>query len=590
MVGWAKWLAWALWDEGPSGETYSVSGTIRDDGGQTFTVSAKLYQGASLKATAECDPDGLYVFPGVAPGAYRIVPSNEAYTFDPEYLDVTVSDADLAEKNFVGTKITYEVSGQILDSAGAGLDGVTVTIPAIAPVVTAGGGLYSFDLVPGDYTLTPTKSGSTFLPTSRDVEVVDDDVDVGDMQQVWGISGVIEDSDEDGFEGVTVTLSGDASNSTTTAGDGSYSFSGLVDGSYTVTPAKPGSVFSADHEDVSVSGDDVVVDTMNQVWRIYGVVVDGADDPVENVLMTMSGDLDDTTTTNASGEWEFYIINREVTITPSLAGYSFAPADQDFDVQGADEEAVDFVGTVYLTLPYTYDVSTEVSETSGGIAAQLASWTVSSGLSDGYISTSNLADVNSYTPAGVTKRFGIDWDANQDSIMFDLPFSIDYSLTALKYAVLFYCSEANRAINASILNRTASEINAGTPAITGFIDAFPNPLASPDQATIVARYESETNYTDINAASVGSNMDSRRWHWLRVLEDFSAGKVYMGMYRAEDNAFVWSTGLVNMNAVGVTLGHVQTGMKTFRLYLALGSTTCRVARFWIGGPTDDWPT
>jgi len=328
----------------PPAVTYSVSGTIVDDGAQSlYGVTVQLKQGATIIASTSTNEEGAYSFTGVSPGTYRILPTLAAYTMAPTHLDVTVVDANLTEKNFVGTEITFEVSGQILDSAGSGLDGVTVTIPAIAPVVTAGGGLYSFELVPGNYTLTPTLAGSTFLPTSRDVEVVDDDVDVADMQQVWGISGVIEDSDEVGFEDVTVTLSGDASDSTTTAGDGSYSFSGLVDGSYTVTPTKVGSVFSADHEDVVLSGDDVVVDTMIQVQRIYGVVVDGADNPIENVLMTMSGDVEDTTTTNASGEWEFYIINREVTITPSLAGYSFAPADQDFDVQGADEEAADFV-------------------------------------------------------------------------------------------------------------------------------------------------------------------------------------------------------------------------------------------------------
>ena len=40
--------------------------------------------------------------------------------------------------------------------------------------------------------------------------------------------------------GVTVTLSGDASGTTTTDSSGNYSFSGLPAGAYTLTPSKSG--------------------------------------------------------------------------------------------------------------------------------------------------------------------------------------------------------------------------------------------------------------------------------------------------------------------------------------------------------------
>ena len=75
----------------------------------------------------------------------------------------------------------------------------------------------------------------------------------------YTISGTIT-GDED--EGVTVALTGDATDSTTTAADGTYSFTGVVDGSYTVTPTLTGYTFIDDHEAVTVSGGDVAAPTM----------------------------------------------------------------------------------------------------------------------------------------------------------------------------------------------------------------------------------------------------------------------------------------------------------------------------------------
>jgi hypothetical protein len=46
------------------------------------------------------------------------------------------------------------------------------------------------------------------------------------------------------LSGVTISLAGVSTSTTTTAGDGSYSFTGLANGSYTVTPSRTGFTFS----------------------------------------------------------------------------------------------------------------------------------------------------------------------------------------------------------------------------------------------------------------------------------------------------------------------------------------------------------
>ena len=54
--------------------------------------------------------------------------------------------------------------------------------------------------------------------------------------------------------GVTVSLSGEATKSTTTNADGEYTLSGLEEGNYVVTPTKSGASFAPGSESVLVDG------------------------------------------------------------------------------------------------------------------------------------------------------------------------------------------------------------------------------------------------------------------------------------------------------------------------------------------------
>jgi len=66
------------------------------------------------------------------------------------------------------------------------------------------------------------------------------------------ISGRVT-SDGSGLAGVTMTLSGDASRTTTTDANGNYSFNNLLPGSYIITPSKPGYTFSPTGRSVTIS-------------------------------------------------------------------------------------------------------------------------------------------------------------------------------------------------------------------------------------------------------------------------------------------------------------------------------------------------
>jgi len=263
-----------------------------------------------------------------------------------------------------GVVSTYALTGTINDSAGAGLDGVTITLTGDASdsTTTAGGGLYSFaGLVDGSYTITPTKAGSTFSPTSDAVTVSGGAAVADTMAQVWVLSGTINDSAGAGLDDVLCTLSGDASDTDTTAGGGAYSFTGLADGDYTITPTKAGSTFSPASDAESISGADNTADTMAQVWQITGNIVDLDAAAISGVTVTLTGDASDSTTTDGSGDYEFTeLSDGSYTVTPTkpetLAGWRFSAASSSPSVSGADATGEDFVGQgLFLTMPVFMD-------------------------------------------------------------------------------------------------------------------------------------------------------------------------------------------------------------------------------------------
>ncbi|MBW2311191.1 MAG: carboxypeptidase regulatory-like domain-containing protein [Deltaproteobacteria bacterium] len=69
----------------------------------------------------------------------------------------------------------------------------------------------------------------------------------------YSVSGQVT-TNGTGLSGVTITLSGDGSDTTTTDSGGDYSFSGLSNGSYMVTPSLAGYTFDPTSRNVTVSG------------------------------------------------------------------------------------------------------------------------------------------------------------------------------------------------------------------------------------------------------------------------------------------------------------------------------------------------
>ncbi|MFH1378536.1 MAG: right-handed parallel beta-helix repeat-containing protein [Planctomycetota bacterium] len=180
--------------------------------------------------------------------------------------------------------VSYSIRGRVTGALTTGV-AINLTGASTASATTDISGNYAFNgLNPGSYVVTPSFFDYSFSPVSRSVTITTADVasqNFTSTQNSHVISGVISG---DIVSGVTVTLSGAASNTMTTGAGGSYSFT-VYSGNYTVTPSITGYSFTPADQDVTVSG--ASVPNQNFVSTINTYTLDGS--------VTLSGDRTDTT-------------------------------------------------------------------------------------------------------------------------------------------------------------------------------------------------------------------------------------------------------------------------------------------------------
>jgi inhibitor of cysteine peptidase len=241
---------------------YAISGTITFNGVGLAGVNMTL-SGGPANDTTTTDASGNYSFTGLANGSYTVTPTpcQAGYNFNPASRSAPVNGADVPGVNFTAIYATYAISGRVT-SGGVGLAGVNMTLSGAknATTTTDESGNYSFPgLANGSYTVTPSPSEYyTFTPASRPVTVncaaVTSNFTASPITY-YLISGTVTSY---GYpsSGVTMTLSGAMSDTTTTDTSGYYSFT-VLNGIYTVTPALAGYNFTPASASVPVNGANV---------------------------------------------------------------------------------------------------------------------------------------------------------------------------------------------------------------------------------------------------------------------------------------------------------------------------------------------
>lgn len=192
----------------------------------------------------------------------------------------------------------------------------------------------------------------------------------------YSISGGVT-SGASPLPGVTMTLSGSATGTAVTDALGNYGFGGLPSGTYTVTPGLANFTFAPPSSFQVLNAANVTgvnfAATPAPTFSISGNVTSGGN-PLAGVTMTLSGAGAGTATTDAAGNYTFpAVTDGNYTVTPSLAGFTFAPPSSPVPLSGANVTGVNFTGTpvpnaaptiistpvtaAAIGQPYSYDVN-----------------------------------------------------------------------------------------------------------------------------------------------------------------------------------------------------------------------------------------
>jgi PKD repeat protein len=265
--------------------------------------------------------------------------------------------------------VTYSIGGYVRDAAGAGIGGTVVALAGDASrsATTASDGSYQFTGLPknGSFVLTPTKTAWRFTPVSISTVSLNGNLVNQNFAGTasYAIRGYVRNAGGTGISGVSVALSGNASQTVVTGSDGSYQFLSLpANGNYTVTPSPAGISFSP----VSLSTGSLRADwtsanftgaTAAATYYMAGTVTyNGAG--LGGVTLSLTGSLTGSTVTASNGYYRFVALpaNGNFVITPSKAGFTFNPVSDTKIGIGSNQENRDFTAIpVYYIRGYVRD-------------------------------------------------------------------------------------------------------------------------------------------------------------------------------------------------------------------------------------------
>ncbi|TKJ39215.1 MAG: hypothetical protein CEE38_00215 [Planctomycetes bacterium B3_Pla] len=283
---------------------YTISGSTGISG-----VTMKGLLDASGQ-TVETNQDGYYSAIVKYGWSGTVTPVKEGYTFDPGSKPYRQVTSDLSAEDYVPRPITYTISGKVGNMDGVELSGLP------GNPITGSNGSYSVTVEHGWFgTVTPTKEGYTFSPSSKGYQPVKTNKTTENYTPaplMLLITGTTE------VEGVVMKgLPRDP----VTGKDGSYSVKVKYGWIGTVTPTKAGYEFSPiEQQYPSVTADYTGEDyTATELTFIVSGTTGMAG-------VQMKG-LPNEPFTDENGYYTDTVPYGYIgTVTPEMAGYRFNPA------------------------------------------------------------------------------------------------------------------------------------------------------------------------------------------------------------------------------------------------------------------------
>ncbi len=378
--------------------TYSISGTVS---GEIQAGVAISLSGASMASTTTA-ADGTYSFANLANGTYTVTPTFADYTFDPTYIAVTIANGNQTGKNFtaffgehfnvtIGSTFTIDLDLEFdkKPTVYAMLGGKKKAVKVITKSADFDGQSLECQWTASGQRCERSQNGNDILPSERSFSKCT----AGDYE-IWA-KGEADGEKVESREGsVTVmepsitsvspmpipsfgemTVTGDYIGSKPKAWiiydcadkSGVKKICKIIKGAppedlggqikISVPKLKSGAEERVLHISSGIGEDSISLETYTISGTLTGAVQAG-------VAISLSGASMASTTTAADGTYSFAnIADGNYTVTPTLAGYEFNPADIAVTIAGANQTGINFTA-IANTPPVAADQSVTVSKNS----------------------------------------------------------------------------------------------------------------------------------------------------------------------------------------------------------------------------------
>ncbi len=323
--------------------SFTLEGTVTEGG--VGLEGVRIDDGTRVTRSRS---DGTWQLTQVPAGAFTISASKSEYGFARGFSAPLTVAASMTGLDFTATASGgYTVSGTVMAN-GAGMAGVTVSNGSLT-ATTGSDGKYSLSPVPnGRKTMTATKLGWLFTPsTGNPVEVLGGNVTTDFYAQGSYLSGSIPSA---GVATAPVVTNGVQTTTCYSNGASSwaYNLGAVPNGQWNLSATSPGVSLKPNGftNPITISG--AARNNLNfsldatTAYRISGQVTTGGT-PYPGVVVS------DGTRSSTTDTLGFYLLigvpSGTYTLTPSHAGQTFVPATKSVMVAGADLTGQDFTTT-----------------------------------------------------------------------------------------------------------------------------------------------------------------------------------------------------------------------------------------------------
>jgi hypothetical protein len=335
-----KWLN-ALPNSAPiaNDDTYSTAiNTVLDIALPGVLDNDSDIDGDALTAIKVSDPaHGTLTFN--ADGSFSYTPTTDysgqdSFTYKPNDGNLDGNNATVTIN--ISSTANYSITGKV---SGDIQQGVTVAVDATHSATTDASGNYTISgLADGTYTVTPTLPGYTFTPATASATVSGADVTGIDFVSTQNAAPKFTLTVNDGTgsgqyeENDSVTIS-----ATVPAGQIFDAWTG--DTQYLADASAASTTLTMPAQDITVTA------TFKQAppnsHSIFGTITGDIQQGV-----TVAVDATHSVTTDAGGNFTISgLPDGTYTVTPTLAGYTFAPETANVTISNADITGVDFTAT-----------------------------------------------------------------------------------------------------------------------------------------------------------------------------------------------------------------------------------------------------